>query len=305
MELEKYLREKMRSLGSETYQRFLSSELAYHWRELVDKDISDKMTPVKLERGILFVAIESSAYKDQLKFLKADIIDAINEKFGEKIVSSICPASPLQIDKMPPDKNSRAVVEKPKLTPEDMILSEEEIQRCEERAQKVSNEKLRETVLQTLLSQAKVQKFRQASGWHKCLKCDVLCPPEEIFCEVCKIKEREAMVNALFKILYDEPYLKAWDAQKILLNEMPHMKSECTLAAIESARSSLIQKVASKVRYGDEESPDVIKLVALAKRLPPDKLTPAIIRRALIDLQFNLSEQPKLQRYFLKAQKQA
>ena len=300
MELEKYLREKMRALGAETYQRFLASELAYHWRELVDKDISDKMKPVKLERGILFVAIESSAYKDQLKFLEEEIIDAINEKFGENIVSDICPASPLQIAEMPPDKTSRPAIEKPKLTPEDMILSEEEIQRCQERAQKISNEKLRETILQTLLSQAKVQKFRLASGWHKCLKCDVLCPPEEIFCEVCKIKEREAMVNALFRIFYDEPYLKAWDAQKILLKQMPYMKSECNLAAIESARSSLIQKVASKVRYGDEESPDVIKLVALAKRLPPDKLTPAIISRALIDLQFNLSEQPKF-----KTRKQA
>ena len=104
MELEKYLREKMRALGAATYDRYLSSELAYHWRELVDKNISDKMKPVKLEHGILFVAIESSAYKDQLKFLEEEIIDAINEKFGEKIVSDICPASPLQIAEMPPDK---------------------------------------------------------------------------------------------------------------------------------------------------------------------------------------------------------
>ena len=293
MEFEKYLREKMRSLGAETYQRFLFSELAYHWRELVDKTISDKMKPVKFERGILYVAIESSAYKDQLKFLEDDIIDAINENFGETIVRSICPAPAFQVAEMPPDKNSSPSIEKPKPTPEDMILSEEEIQRCEEQAQKVSNEKLRETALQTLLSQAKVQKFRLANGWHKCLKCDVLCAPEEIFCEVCKIKERGEMVNALFRIFYDEPWLKAWDAQKILLKEMPHMKGECSLAAVESARTSLIQKVASKVRYGDEDSPDVLKLVTLEKRLPPDKLTTAIIRRALIDLQFNLAEQPK------------
>ena len=305
MELEKYLRDKMRSLGEKTYQKYLASELAYHWRELVDKDTSDNMKPVKLERGVLFVAIESSAYKDQLKFLEEEIVDAINEKFGEPIVSSVCPASALQIAEMSPDKDSRSVIEKPKLTPEDVTLSEEEIQQCEERARKVSNEKLRETVLHMLLSQAKVQKFRLENGWHKCLKCDVLCAPEEILCEVCKIKEREAMVNALFRIFYDEPWLKAWDAQKILLEEMPHMQSECSLAAVESARSSLIQKVASKIQFGDEESTDVLKLVALEKRLPPDKITPAIIRRTLIDLQFNFSEQPKLQRYFFKARKQA
>ena len=108
------------------------------------------------------------------------------------------------------------------------------------------------------------------------------------------------MNNALFKIFYDAPQLKSWDAQKILLEKMPHMKGECSLDVIESARTSLIQKIAGSVRLGDEESPEVLKLVALEKRLPPDKITPAIIKRTLIDLQFNLSEQPKLLRYAQK-----
>ena len=115
------------------------------------------------------------------------------------------------------------------------------------------------------------------------MKCESLCAAEEILCEVCKIKEREAMNNALFKIFYDAPQLKAWDAQKLLLEKMPHMQAECSLAAVESARVSLIQKVAGKVRLGD------------------DKLTPAIVKRALVDLQFNLAEQPKIQRYKLKS----
>ena len=111
------------------------------------------------------------------------------------------------------------------------------------------------------------------------------------------------MIAELFKILYDEPWLKTHEAQRILLERMPHMKSECQLDVIESARTSLIQKVAGRVQFGDEDSPDVLKLVMLEKRLPPDKLTPAIIRRTLIDLQFNLAEQPKIQRYLLKLRK--
>lgn len=291
MNLENYLREKMCSLGAESYQKFLAAEVIHYWREFVGEKISAKVKPVKLEGGILLVAVESSAYRDQLKFWSEEIIDAINEKCGEPLVKEIRPAQGFQVVKHvePPPPE----VGKPKLTPETMTLSPEEIRRCEERAQKVSDEKLRETVLQTLISHAKLQKFRLASGWHKCLKCDSLCEPTKILCPVCTIKEREAMVNALFKIFSEQPWLKAWEAQKILLEQMPHMKNECLLPTIESARSSLIQQAASKVRFGDETSPDVLKLVALKKRLPLEKLTPAIIHRALTDLRFNLAEQSK------------
>ena len=109
------------------------------------------------------------------------------------------------------------------------------------------------------------------------------------------------MVEELYKIFYDEPWTNTRDAQKILLERMPQMRGECLPEAVESARTTLIQKVAGKVRFGDEESPDVLKLVMLEKRLPPDKLTSAIIKRTLIDLQFNLSEQPKLLRYAQKS----
>ena len=300
MKLEEFLNEKMSSIDATASKNF---EVIHHWRELVDENISDNVKPVKIERGVLFVKVESSAFKDQLKFFKEEIIDAINERFAsdKPFVKEIRIVSALQTDA--DKKSSPAQVEKPKFSPEEIILSEEEIKRCEERAQKISNEKLRETVLETLLNQAKLQKFRLANGWHKCLKCEVLCAAEELLCEVCKIKEREVMTNALFKIFYKEPWLKPWEAQKILLEQMPHMKDECLLAAVESARTSLIQNVANKIQFGDEESPDVLKLVALEKRLPPDKLTPAIIRRTLIDLQFNLSEQPKIQRYLLKIKK--
>lgn len=301
MELEKFLREKMRALGATTYRRFLCAEVIHHWRELVDENISDKVKPVKIERGVLFVDVRSSAMRDQLKFFKEEIIDAINSKFAqeEPLVKEIKIASAFQIAEPPPEPPAQVAESKLKL--EDVTLTAEEVQHCEEQVQKVSDEKLRQTVLQTLLGHARVQKLRLAHGWHKCLKCESLCAAEEIFCDVCKIKEREAMTNALFKIFFDAPQLKAWEAQKLLLKEMPHMQAECSLAAVESARTSLIQKVASKVHIGDETSPDALKLVALEKRLSLDKLTPAIVKRALVDLQFNLAEQPKIQRYKLKS----
>lgn len=293
------LREKMRSLGQETYQRFLCKELIHDWDKLVDESIAAQVRPVTIEHGILFVDVKSSAFKDQLKFFAEEIIDALNEYFaeGKPLVKEIQIAKPFQSADLPPEKNSPPLPPKPKITLDEITLTDEELARCEEQANKISNEKLRETVLQTLIAQTRSQKFRLVNGWHKCGRCDSLCEPEETFCETCKIKEREAMVTELFKIFYDKPWLKPWAAQKILLERMPHMRRECQLDAVESARTSLIQKIAGQIRIGDENSSDVLKLVALEKRLPPEKITPAIIQRTLVDLQFNLSDQSKLRRY--------
>ena len=297
IDLDLTLHEQIRALGTETYKKFLGSEVIRNWSKLGDDEIAAQVVPVTIEHGVLFVDAQSSAVKDQLKFFAEEIIDAINESFGreEPLVKEIRIAKGFQIADKPPQKISTpAPVEDVDL--EQIPLTDEETQHCEEQAQRISNDKLRQTVLQTLLTQARLKKFRLANGWHKCARCETLCPPKETFCEVCRIKERDAMTEELFKIFYDEPWIKTWDAQKILLERMPHMRRECLPDAVESARTSLIQQIASHVRYGDDSSPNALKLVMLEKRLPPDKLTPAIIKRALSDLQFNLAELTKFPR---------
>lgn len=293
------LREKMRSLGVAAYKKFLCGEVIHDWDKLVDESISAQVRPVKIERGVLYVSVQNSAFKDQLKFFAEEIIDAINEHYGqeESLVKSIRIAKGFQIADMPPAETSLTPVKKAEVALEDITLTAEEIARCESQAKNFSDDELRPTVLATLLSQTRVQKFRLANGWHKCAECETLCPPEEIFCEVCNIKARAAMVEELYRIFYDEPWLKTHEAQKILLERLPQMRGECPPDVIESARTSLIQKVAGSIRYGDEKSPDVLKLVMLEKRLPPEKLTPAIIRRTLVEMQFNLADNSLLYRY--------
>ena len=286
------LHEHMRSQGAATYKKFLACEVILHWKEIVDESISSQVKPVTIERGVLFVDVKNSAFRDQLKFFAEEIIEAINENFrqAEPLVKKIRLASPFQIANMPQEKNPPAQVVEEELKLEDVTLTEEEKIFCERQAEKISEPKLRQSFLEMLLSNVRLKKFRLASGWHKCKDCESLCPPEEIFCEVCIVNAREKMVKALSKILFDAPWLKAWDAQKILLERMPYMKNECSLDAVESARSSLIQRIASRIRFGDEKSPDVLKAVMLRKRLPPEQLTPAIIKRTLFELQANIPE---------------
>ena len=284
IEIDRVLHEQIRALGSAAYKKFLCGEVIKNWSRLVDEEIAVQVVPVAIERGVLFVRVDSSAFKDQLKFFKEEILSAINETFAsdKPLVKNIRITGASMLD------DEKNFLPAPVDEPKEIVLTEEEIKSCEAQAEKFP-EDLRPTILNALMAQVKGQKVLRANGWHKCANCSALCPPEEKICDVCKIKERDVMVKKLLALFRETPWLKSQDAQKILLKQMPHMRAECSLAAIDSARSSLIQSLARRVRFGDETSPDALKLVMLTKRLPPDKLTSAIIKRALSELRFNLA----------------
>lgn len=44
---------------------------------------------VKIEKGILFLKVENSVWKSELKFRQTTIVEKINKKFNEQIVKSI------------------------------------------------------------------------------------------------------------------------------------------------------------------------------------------------------------------------
>lgn len=300
-DIESVLHGSIRSLGEETYREFLSNEIISHWDTLVDKSISNGVQPIAFENGVLFVHAKSSALKDQLKFFVEDIIDAINEHFGngDREVKEIRPAKPFQIAEFKERRSRAEQPEKIESTTDDIVLTPEEIAHCEESAKKIADENLRAVALQTLLSRAKYKKFRLSNGWHKCKSCDSLCEETETLCEVCRLKEYEKIKRLLFEIFYDTPWLASEEVQKIFAEKFPNLREQCPIDFVDSTRASLIQLLAGHLTRdeADEDSADIMRIVMLERRLPPEKVTPAIIRRTLSELHFNFADPIRFQRY--------
>lgn len=300
-DLESVLHESMRALGDEHYKKFLSDEIIFKWDSIVDKSIADNVQPIVFENGVLFVQTKSSAFKDQLKFFVEDIIDTINEYFsrGEQQVKEIRPAKPFQVAEF---NESRRQVEQSKevdINIEGIILTPEEVASCEASAQKIADDDLRAVALKTLLSRAKYKKYRLSNGWHKCKFCDSLCEETETLCEVCRLKEYEKIKQSLFEIFYDTPWLSSEEVQKIFAEKFPNLREECPIDFVNSTRTSLIQLLAGHLSPDeeDEDSNEIMRIVMLERRLPPDKVTPAIIRRTLGELHFNFADPIRFHRY--------
>lgn len=285
------LYKSLANVDAKLQKNLLREEIIKRWREIFDV-FADKIIFVKLDGDALVVDSADNSMKDLLKYNAQTFVDKINEKIGrgDVLISKI--KFGRRFDKIAPPRKISAPMKTPAAV--EVELTAEEIAECEAKAAVITNPIQRRIVLDSYVIRAKNRKSRLQRGWHKCKFCEILCPPNEILCDVCRIKERERLHQKIRRIFHDEPWAPFREVQERIMQEFPHLKADCTLEAIEAARMSLILQAAARVSYGDTESDAAKFLVMLARQLPLDKLTPAIINRTLNEFRFNLADVPKL-----------
>ncbi len=293
------LQKTLEKINPELRKKLLQKEIFRRWHEIFTT-LADKISPVKIQGDALIVTSNDSAVKDMLKFGAENFVKLINEKISPDlpIISTI--KFGINFDAAPtlkiPTQTKPAEIQ--------IELTQEEIAECEMQVATVADENLKKILLETLLSRAKSQKRKIKLGWHKCKICDLLCPPKEILCNICTVKEREKMVSAIRKIFCTAPETPFREIQQKIIRQFPHLYEECTLEKIDAARMDLILQRAAKISYGDTTSDAAIFLVQLIRQLPREKLTDAIINRTLKEFKFNLADLPPLKDYkFSKSKK--
>lgn len=77
----------MRSMGLE--QRLRERRLVENWPELAGPDLSRFCQALRVQRGILYLKVQSSAWGQELQFLKPQILARVNELYGSGLVRDI------------------------------------------------------------------------------------------------------------------------------------------------------------------------------------------------------------------------
>jgi len=70
-------------------RRLKEYEVMSKWAEVVGHRIADEAQPTGVERGKLFVRVESSAWRNELTFMKTDIITRLNRIVGTSVIHDI------------------------------------------------------------------------------------------------------------------------------------------------------------------------------------------------------------------------
>jgi predicted nucleic acid-binding Zn ribbon protein len=61
----------------------------YRWKQIVGPRIAAHTEALRVENGKVYVRAASSAWKTELVFMKADIIDRLNRAVGKRVITDI------------------------------------------------------------------------------------------------------------------------------------------------------------------------------------------------------------------------
>lgn len=82
------------ALGSVLKRHGIAKEVREHrlllqWNLVVGPRVADRTLPDRLEKGVLWVRVETSSWMHQLSFMKDEIIAKANELCGEEVVRDL------------------------------------------------------------------------------------------------------------------------------------------------------------------------------------------------------------------------
>jgi predicted nucleic acid-binding Zn ribbon protein len=81
------LSQLIKDLGIES--EIIHNQAVQLWPEVVGKKIANITQAKKIDGKILFVKVKNDSWRNELVFLKKDIIERLNKKIGKKVVEDL------------------------------------------------------------------------------------------------------------------------------------------------------------------------------------------------------------------------
>ena len=86
-QLKKVLKKTIENSGFKN--AILQEDAVSAWSDVVGKNISEISKATSVDRGVLFIKVESATWKQELYMQKNEIINKINKKIGSKAIKEI------------------------------------------------------------------------------------------------------------------------------------------------------------------------------------------------------------------------
>lgn len=156
---------------------------AANWAEVVGEKCAAASRPEAMRDGILFVSCKSAAWAQELTFLKDHIIQEMNKRAGENVVTDIRFSG----------KGLRKIEEAVKVERDEptageieaVKLGKNEIERASRAVEGVKDAVLAQKIRSAIEAGQKLQRWKLAHGWTKCSKCGVLFKGPGKNCGIC------------------------------------------------------------------------------------------------------------------------
>ncbi len=275
-------------------KQYKSQLIFFYWSKIVGHDIAAQSKPAEIEYGILFLTVKNSVWSHHLSMMKIDIIAKINHFIGEALVKDI------RFRNYEFDDTVKTIEKKnegPNLGKflRHVTLEKKEIEQVNQQCELIQDENLRVQLVRLYQKNLKLHKLEKQYDWHPCQKCQVLCPKEQLYCNICERESRHEIEAKIRKILSDVPWARYADIYKYI---------SCSQDMVNKERVKMMQKLVTHVDPEDSSSMDAKTLTMLYRCIPPDQLNEDLIKKTLYKFRHDLPFRKNLKKISKNSPKQ-
>ena len=240
----------LKMIGSKTNQnQYNLFKMKACWAEIIGNNNAKHCGPVKLERRILTLQVDSSVWSNQFLYYKSQFIRQINVFMGTDYVKDIkfVLGKDFKRNSIYKGSNSEATDQKLPVPP----ATEEEKEGLQLQFSYIKNDKVRNAVIGVEEKILGLEKLYNEGKIKKCPLCGAyLKNNKEKICYSCERKKREELEDLIRKKISREPWIKWYDLKKIIKcseSEFNMVKNDIEMYYFEKIRLKLANKEEEKL----------------------------------------------------------
>ena len=203
----------LKMIGSQANQNQYSLfKMKACWKEIIGHNNAKHCGPVKLERRILTLQVDSSVWANQFLYYKNQFIQQINTFIGTDYVKDIKFTQGKNFKKGFKNKGEKTDIRENKLPIPP--ATEEEKKGLQLKFSHIADDKIRNAIIGVEETKLGLEKLYREGVIKKCPVCGSFLKNNETICYACEIKMKQELEYKLWNHILKEPWIKWYDLQK-------------------------------------------------------------------------------------------
>ena len=203
----------LKMIGSQANQNQYSLfKMKACWKEIIGNNNAKHCGPVKLERRILTLQVDSSVWANQFLYYKNQFIQQINTFIGTDYVKDIKFTQGKNFKKGFSNKGETTDIRENKLRIPP--ATEEEKRGLQLKFSHIADDKIRNAIIGVEEKKLGLEKLYREGVIKKCPVCGSFLKNNETICYACEIKMKQELEYKLWNHILKEPWIQWYDLQK-------------------------------------------------------------------------------------------
>ena len=203
----------LKMIGSQANQNQYSLfKMKACWKAIIGNNNAKHCGPVKLERRILTLQVDSSVWANQFLYYKNQFIQQINTFIGTDYVKDIKFTQGKNFKKGFRNKGETTDIRETKLRIPP--ATEEEKKGLQLKFSHIADDKIRNAIIGVEEKKLGLEKLYREGVIKKCPVCGSFLKNNEIICYACEIKMKQELEYKLWNHILKEPWIQWYDLQK-------------------------------------------------------------------------------------------